>query len=35
VIIPLVQPAASVVSSSATGAVDYDPVFSLDIAAIK
>jgi len=35
VIIPLVQPAASVVSSAKTGAVNYDAVFSLDIAAIK
>lgn len=34
VIIPLFQPAASVVSASAIGEVKYDPVFSLDIAAI-
>lgn len=34
VIIPLFQPAASVVASSAVGEVKYDPVFSLDIAAI-
>lgn len=34
VIIPLFQPAASVVSASAIGEVEYDPVFSLDIAAI-
>ncbi|NYD68076.1 ABC transporter substrate-binding protein [Agromyces atrinae] len=34
VIIPLFQPAASVVSTSAVGEVLYDPVFSLDIAAI-
>lgn len=34
VIVPLFQPAASVVSTSAVGDVPYDPVFSLDIAAI-
>lgn len=34
VILPLFQPAASVVASSAVGEVKYDPVFSLDIAAI-
>ena len=34
VIIPLFQPAASVVSTSEVGEVAYDPVFSLDIAAI-
>jgi len=34
VIVPLFQPAASVVSGSAIGEVEYDPVFSLDIAAI-
>lgn len=34
VIVPLFQPAASVVSTAAVGEVPYDPVFSLDIAAI-
>ncbi|MDN3495423.1 ABC transporter substrate-binding protein [Planococcus sp. APC 4015] len=34
VILPLFQPAASVVATSAVGEVKYDPVFSLDIAAI-
>lgn len=34
VIIPLFQPPASVVSVSEVGEVQYDPVFSLDIAAI-
>ncbi|WP_143338166.1 ABC transporter substrate-binding protein [Demequina sp. NBRC 110054] len=34
VIVPLFQPSATVVSTSTVGAVDYDPVFSLDIAAI-
>ena len=34
VIIPLFQPAASVVATAAVGAVPFDPVFLLDIAAI-
>ena len=34
VIVPLFQPAATVVSSSKLGKVDYSPAFSLDIAAI-
>jgi peptide/nickel transport system substrate-binding protein len=34
VIVPLFQPAASVVAASSVGEVRYDPVFSLDIAAI-
>jgi len=34
VIVPLFQPAASVVATSTIGEVRYDPVFSLDIAAI-
>ncbi|BDI21863.1 ABC transporter substrate-binding protein [Herbiconiux sp. L3-i23] len=34
VIFPIVQPAATVVSSSSVGEVKYDAVFSLDIAAI-
>jgi peptide/nickel transport system substrate-binding protein len=34
VVVPLFQPAASVVSASAIGEVVFDPVFSLDIAAI-
>ncbi|WP_187264955.1 ABC transporter substrate-binding protein [Homoserinibacter sp. GY 40078] len=34
VIVPLFQPAATVVATTAVGQVDFDPVFQLDIAAI-